>query len=175
MTKYVPFVAHIRVVPIRGKRFEYVRDLQKIGVRVYDELITDSDLTLATPGGGQHASYGGTNGAGWGGYAGGLAVKPQMGQIPAQLEITGFIASSAANDPVHPDTQLFHTGSAQEGQTGNHGWDANPTSALSTLATSIKTKIETAVTAVLGSTDWNVFRLDVAGVVFGDKGYHFPR
>lgn len=175
MPKFVPFTAHVRVVPNRGfgKRFENIRDLQKIATQVYSELEADTDLALANPGGGQHQSFKGLGG--WSGTTNATAVKPQIGESPAQLMITGFLSSTNNNNPVHPDKPVIHTGTYQEGVGGDHGWVANPTTTADGYATTLKTKIETAVNAILGATDWNIFRLDVAGVVYGDGGYHFPR
>jgi hypothetical protein len=171
----IPFTIHIRVVPARGKRFEYVRDLQKIGVDILDELDGVTELNLAQPGGGQHKSYGGTAGGGLSGYADGFAVKPQIGQTPAQLQITGFYDDSAAPAQAHPNKQLLHTGTAQTGPAGGHQWQANPRTATDDNAKTIKGLFETAAMAVLGLTDWNVFRLEVSGTVYGDRGAHFPR
>lgn len=173
--RWVPFTAHVRVVPARGKRFEYIRDLQKIATRVYDELVDDSTISIATPGGGQHQSFSGHRHGGLSGMTDGLAVKPQIGQTPAQIQITGFLDSSDDNAPVHPDKQLLHTGNSESGVGGGHGWLTNPNAEVDTYVSSVKTSLETALTTVLGSTDWNVFRIDIAGVVYGDRGYHFPR
>jgi hypothetical protein len=171
----IPFTIHIRVVPARGKRFTYIRDLQKIAVDVFDELLNVSALNLAAPGGGQHKSYGGTGGGGLSGYADGFAIKPQIGEVPAQLQITGFYNDSAVPQQAHPNKQVLHTGTAQTGPAGGHTWLANPQSVTDTNAAAIKGLFETAMTTVLGATDWNVFRLEVSGTVYGDRGLHFPR
>ncbi len=170
----IPFTIHIRVVPSRGKRFVYIRDLQKIGVDIYDELASVTQLNLAQPGGGQHKSYGGTAGGGLSGYAEGFAVKPQIGQAPAQLQITGFYDDSAVPAQAHPDKQVLHTGTAETGPAGGHTWLANPRTATDANASAIKGLFETAAIAVLGATDWNIFRLEVSGTVYGDRGLHFP-
>lgn len=178
MSKHVPFTAYIRVVPSRGtgKRLEYWRDLQKIAKFVYDNLEDDSDLTLAKPGGGQHISFSGVGSGGWGGLANGTAIKPQIGESPAQLMITGFYSLSSSTSPVHPDKPVLHTGSYETGVGGAHGWSANPTSSLDTDAKNLKSKIESAVTSVSVTVpDWYVYRLDIAGVIYGDRGFHFPR
>lgn len=165
----IPFTIHIRVVPARGKRFVYVRDLQKIAVNIFDELADDTALNLAAPGGGQHRMYGGFTG-----YADGFAIKPQIGQAPAQLQITGFYDDAAVPAQAHPDTQVLHTGTAGTGPMGGHLWSVNPRTATDNNAAAIKTLFETAATAVLGTSDWNVFRLEVSGTVYGDRSVHFP-
>lgn len=176
MPKQVPFTAHVRVVPSRanGKRFEYIRDLQKIATQVFSELEKDMDLALAAPGGGQHQSFNG-GGSGWGGMTNGTGIKPQIGQSPAQLMITGFLSSDDKNNPVHQNKPVIHTGTFEEGVGGNQGWSSNPTTVADAYVSSVKTKLETALTAVLGSSaDWNVFSIDVAGIKYGNRGYHFP-
>lgn len=175
MTKFVPFTVHVRVVPVRGKRLEYVRDLQKLSTKVYEELLLDSDLKIATPGGGQSVSSGGTDGGGLSNYAAGTAIKPQIGQNPAQLQITGFITSTSANGQLHPDETTIHCGASVSGAGGAHGWQAGPNAEVDTLAKSLKTKFNNAITSAIGTGDWNVFRIDLAGVVYGDRGYSFPR
>lgn len=175
MPKQVPFTAHVRVVPNRanGKRFEYVRDLQKIATQVYSELEADAELALAAPGGGQHQSYHGSGG--WSGATNAMAVKPQIGQFPAQLMITGYIETDTPNTPPVPNKTIIHTGTADTGYGGSAPWSVNPVTATDTLAKSLKTKLDVAVNAVLGSSDWDVYKIDVAGVMYGHGGYHFPR
>jgi len=176
MSIQVPFTAHIRVVPSRGtgKRFEYIRSMQKIAIEVYSQLENDSDLNLAWPGGGQFNSLKSASS----GIKSGTAIKPQIGENPAQLMITGFLTSSGTNAPTHPDKAIIHSGTYQEGYGGSHGWSANPASATDTYASTLKTKINAAVTSASNvltfSADWNIFKLEVAGVVYGDKGYTFP-
>lgn len=173
MTKQVPFTAHIRISPSRTdrKRFEYIRDLQKIATEVYAELKTDVDLSLAFPGGGQHQSI-----TGIGGYSGqtnGTAVKPQIGDSPAQLMITGFLLVNSNNIPAHPDKQLIHSGNALSGYNGSHLWDSIPASSTDSYASLIKTKIESAISSTVYTG--SVYRLEVAGTLYGNRGIHFPQ
>lgn len=174
MARWIPFTAHIRIVPERDSRTTTIRSLQKIAADVYDELVTDTDLSLATPGGGQAKSYGPQLG-GIGSMVNGMAVKPQMGQTPAQLSISGFITSSTDNTAPVPDKTVIHAGETMTGYGGNHHWDSLPKSGTNTIAASLRTKLRSALTDALGaSADWQVFRLDVAGVVYGDRGLHIP-
>jgi len=171
----IPFTIHIKVTPEKGKRFEYIRDLQKIGVSVLEEVSVNSSLTLASPGGGQHTSRSGASRGGIGGMTEGLAVKPQMGNTPAQLQITGFFDDSAVAGAPHPESQVVHTGSNQTGHLGSNTWTANPNTSVDDRAKAIRALFDTAVNEVLGSTDWRVFRLEVMGTIYGDRGLHFPR
>src|SRR5688572_318816 len=122
--RWVPFTVHIKIFPDRpGKRFEYVRELQRIATLMYDALDGLTELNLAQPGGGQQQSINRFSG-----LTNGMAVKPQFGNTPPQVQITGFFEVSSANAQPHHDKQLLHTGSSQSGPAGGHTWQANPTS-----------------------------------------------
>jgi hypothetical protein len=178
MSKQVPFVVHIRVVPHRGngKRFEYYRDLQKLSALVYDALINVSGIKVAVPGGGQNVSMGDVSRRGaLGSFARGTAVKPQMGEVPAQLMIAGFYTSSGANAQPWANKQLISGGTVYTGP-GAHAQNATPTTTIDTEVKAVKTAIKNAVqSAVPSGTVFSIFRIDYAGIVYGDKGFHFPR
>ncbi len=108
--RFIPFTAHIKVLPFNGKRFETIRDLQKISEMVYNGIVNTASVNVATPGGGQHRNYTGTEAGGLSGYVNGCAVKPQFGQTPAQLMITGFYEVSSKNLPTYSDKEVLHTG-----------------------------------------------------------------
>lgn len=174
--KFVPFTVHIRVTPTRGKRFEYLRDLAKLSSLVYNALLDVSGLHLATPGGGQNIQSGNeaTRG-GLGSYANGTAAKPQIGNAPAQLMLTGFYESSNSNVPTYANVQRFSGGEVYSGPT-QHSADALPAAAVTTEVGTLKTAMETAIDAVMPSgMTYKIFRLDYQGVVYGDKGFHFPQ
>lgn len=174
---FVPFTIHVRVVPARpGKRFEYIRDLQKLSVLAYKAFTGISGVNVATPGGGQSQSMGDYDRrGGLGGFAQGTACKPQIGANPAQLMITGFYES--ANDPpqTYATTQRISGGDVFSGY-AQHANDAVPAAAVATEVKTLKDAVETALAANLpvGAT-YEVFKIDYAGVVYGDKGIHFPR
>lgn len=178
MAKQVPFTVHIRVVPDRGtgKRFEYLRDLQKLAVLAYEALTNVSGVQVATPGGGATQSLGDYNSrGGLGGFANATACKPQIGAAPAQLMITGFYESSTPNTPTHADIQRISGGEVYTGPVA-HSNTEGPAAGVNTEVSALKSGIEQALVATLpeGAT-YEVFRIDYAGVVYGDKGYHFPR
>ncbi len=176
-TKWVPFVVHVRVVPARpGKRWEYIRSLQKLSVLVYDELAQLDGFQFATPGGGQAQSFSDINRrGGFGNYAQGTAIKPQIGQVPAQLMIAGFYESSAKNTQPYANHQVFSGGDIRTGP-GAHTNDAVPATTILSEVSAVKTALEDAITAALpNGTEFQIFRLDYSGVTYGDKGFHFPR
>ncbi len=166
---WVPFTVHVRVTPARGKRFVMVRDLQKIATLVYDGLDDVTTLNLARPGGGQQQSY-----HQYSGLTHGMAAKPRIGLTPAQLQVTGFFDVTRDNIQVHPNKDVLHTGTHETGPT-SHSYDANPVATINSEVASLKSVLESNITAALPSgVTFSIFRLDYAGVVYGDRGYHFP-
>lgn len=175
--KWVPFTAHIKITPANpNKRFAHWRDMQKIANLAYEglETIAPDTINIASPGGGQHQSFSGISGGGMGGMVNGCAVKPQIGESPAQLQITGFYNSTAANAQPHPSLELIHAGESLSGP-GKHSWEANPTTAVSNELKALKAAMEGAIAGALpGDVTFSIFRIDYAGVIYGDRGYHFP-
>ncbi len=111
---FVPFVAHIRVVPNlgTGKRWSLFRNLEKTALRVEEDLI-DANFNIASP----------------------VAFTPQFGDFGARLTVVGFVGktrliSSSSDDErlVEPPTtniDLIHSGTDVGEQTalidGNRG------------------------------------------------------
>ena len=183
MSVFVPFVAHIKVVPSRlqrGKRFELVRDLQRLGTVVFEELDDIPSINIAEPGGGQHRNFGRFSDLQYG-----TAVKPQIGNTPAQLMITGFINFDIANEQPHPNTQLIHghvdgVQASQSGPKGNQSWlglEGNPTADVEAEVITLKALIDGALASVTDSTGNPVtlFRLDYKNIIWGDRGHTFPQ
>lgn len=178
--KWVPFTVHIRIVPdhgsgvLKSKRFEYWRDMQKLSTMAYDGLIDESTIQVATPGGGQQTSASGFRAGGTGGMTAGTAAKPQIGQSPAQLMLTGFYQSSAKNIQPHPEKTLIHAGDVVTGP-GARPSEVNPVSTVGTEVAALKTTLETVLDASFpAGIEYQIFRLDYSGVTWGDRGYHFP-
>lgn len=170
MSHQAPFTIHIKVVPYRRKRFEMIRDLQRIAKVIYDAALDESDLALARPGGGQASNF--DNGMAY--YADGLAVKPQFGESPAQLMITGFYAISTNNVSPVPERQLIHAGSYVTGP-GDIAAHANPVSSVATEVAALKAIFDDLIADnVEAAAAVEVFRLDYKGVTWGDRGYTFP-
>lgn len=179
--KWVPFTVHVCITPkfgsgdLKSKRFEYWRDMQKIATIAYEALAAESTIQIATPGGGQQTSSSGRALGGIGGMTAGTAVKPQIGQTPAQMMFTGFYQSSAANIQPHPEKMLISGGETWTGP-GAHAWEDNPVATIASEVATLKATIESVLAAALPipNTTYQVFRIDYSGVVFGDRGYHFP-
>jgi len=180
MARWVPFTAHIRIVPDRGsgqlktKRFETWRDMQKIATLMFEGLEASTSLNLAEPGGGQHQSLGGQGRSGMSGLTRGTGVKPQFGEAPAQAMITGFYDANDANNQPHPEKQLIHAGETLTGP-GATPWLQNPAAATDAGCAALRAELETRISANLpAGVSFEIFRIDYSGVVYGDKGYHFP-
>jgi hypothetical protein len=173
--KWVPFTVHIKITPQNPeKRFEYWRDMQKIATMAYEGLLSVASINIANPGGGQHTSNGGTQSGGMGGMTPGMAVKPQFGETPSLMSITGFYDTSNANIQPQPEQQLISGGEVYTASR-NNSWTNNPTAIINSQAASLKIAIENAINARLpGSIEFEVYRLEYSGVIFGNRGYHFP-
>jgi hypothetical protein len=172
---------HVRIVPSQGsgqlksKRFENWRDMQKIANLMYESLESISSISVAEPGGGQHQSFGGTGRSGMSGLTRGMAVKPQIGETPAQTQITGFWDSTAKNDQPHPEHQRISGGEIFTGPATAIPWSQNPTTAVDGMVQDLKNAVEAAFGTDLPSgITFSIFRIDISGVIYGDRGYHFP-
>jgi len=194
MSKQVPFTVHIKIFPQRpGKRTENMRELQRIASLISDSVVdaevgterwsSGDTINVATPSGGQ--SYGGSDAGPTGSVSSrfsdlsyGGAVVPQFGDAPPQVRITGFYTSSSANNQPHPDTTLVHAGQTLTRAGGAHPWETggNPTSTIETEVKALKTFLETNITAGLPSSiTYKIFRIEYSGIVWGDRGHHFPK
>jgi hypothetical protein len=171
---WVSFTMHVRIVPYRGKRQEMMRSLQKIAALAYESLEDESSLQLATPGGGQHQGEYGDRG-GISGLANGFAVKPQIGQNPAQMSIAGFYEVDRKNIQTYAETSIIAGGTEYDGYRETPA-TAMPVSTIDNEVKALKTLVEAALTEGLPSNiEWNVWQVDYAGIVYGNRGYHFPR
>lgn len=176
--KWVPFTVHVKIIPANpDKRFEHVRDMQKIASMAYEglEALVPSVISIATPGGGQHTSIGGMQDGGLGGMTPGLAVKPQFGETPAQMSITGFYNTTNANVQPQPTATRISGGEVFE-SSASQAWNNGPNAIIDTQVVALKSALDTAIGAALPSTvDYKIFRLDYSNVVYGDRGHHFPQ
>lgn len=178
--KWIPFTAHVRVRPsygsteLKNKRMEYWRDMQKLAVLAHQELATEPSIEIANPGGGQHWNTSAVEDAAKGGMASGLAVKPQIGQTPSQMNVVGFHRVDRKNIQPHPEMTVFHAGEVRTAAR-NRPWVANPVSTIEDEVVTLKSTLESAITAALPvDTEFSIFRIDYSGIIYGDRGYTFP-
>lgn len=179
MSLKVPFVAHFRIIPNRGKRFETVRSLQRAARLIYgghdgaSGLLGVSAIAVALPGGGQVSGF---NGHDMTDYTAGCAVKPQFGQTPAQLMIAGFyLVTDAKNDQPWADQTVTHAGEYFTGAGGANAARTVPTATTIAQMKALKTSLDQVINAELPGEGITVFRVDYSGIVWGDRGFHFPR
>jgi hypothetical protein len=177
--KWVPFTAHIKITPKNpGKRFEYWRDMQKIAGLVYEGLetltSTPATLSIASPGGGQQSSKGGTEANGLSGYMNGCAVVPQMGATPTLLQITGFYSSNLKNIQAQNEITRISGGEVRLGATAAP-WVYNAKSTIDAEVVALRSAMEAAIdTALPSGVGYKLHRLHYSGVTYGDRGCHFP-
>ena len=174
--KWTPFTAHIKVTPAEGKRFVYIRSLQKYAAEAYQSLLNNSDINIATPGGGAHSSVTGYEQSAISQLVYGTAVKPQFGNFPAQLMITGFYKNTNPNASAYEEISIF---SANENNNGPlSAPQVNmPSTAVNSEVKALKAIIDAAIAfpKLPHSANAKTYRIDYNGIIFGDRGYHFPR
>lgn len=170
----MPFTVHLKIVPDRtGRRFEQVRDLQKLGYFIYQALVHEPTLNLALPGGGQALNQGQ-----WSDLVYGAAVKPQFGETPAQAQLTGFyLLPDTTPVAPQPQTQLICAGAWVTGPYNQTPYVTDPDPLIQGQVKALVTMIETLVNEGLPSHygPVEVFRLDYANITWGDRGRSFPR
>lgn len=177
MSKSVPFVANIKIIPDRpSKRQELFQSLSKISSLIYDALLSESSINMATPGGGVSPSFGDINHRyAFGNYSNGLAVKPQIGDTPAQLVINGFYTSSSDNDQIWPTHQVISGGRTFTGYSSNSAVTV-PSTTFNAEVKIFHDLLDTIVnTSIPDGVSYEIYRLEYSGIVFGEKGFSYPR
>ena len=161
--KFVPFTAFVRVIPDPGfgRRFETVRALEELANQAEENLAAIEDATA----GGEVVDF-----------ADPVKFTPQFGDKTARLTIHGNISDSSGftKQSLQQHT-VINTGQILNGP-GSHNATQQPSTELNSIAAEIKDTIEGAIGPGLP-----VFRLEVAGFIFGDdgsgrisSGRHFP-
>ena len=188
-----PFTAHIKIIPDRGQqtstnyvrragRFDYVRDMQRLAIRIYQQLEQDAGteggpIVLPEPGGGQNRLSGRFGSIEYGG-----AVKPQIGQSPAQVMIEAFYNTdiTTPSEQPNPDTHLIHSNEHVWGVNGPQPWLGTaglPKVEVEAEVIVLKGIIESAIADVSDDSGMalSLFRLLYKNITWGDRGHHFPR
>ena len=173
LAHWMPFTAHMKLHPHRpGKRFEQMRDLQKLGYLVYQALAAEPTLNLARPGGGQALNF-----DQYSDLVYGTAVKPQIGETPAQAMITGFWSLPSTQPVVaQPQVQLISSGKWVTGPYNQTPYAQDPDPNIQAQVKLLVTLLESRVAALYSGQDpIKIFRLDYANIIWGDRGRHLPR
>lgn len=189
MANRLPFIAYIKITPDRGsgKRFEIQRSRERIARKIYAELNEYSagsnpvDFTLTAPGGGAtDAIVVSADSLSDSAYA--AAVKPQMGEFPDVVTVSGFCTLTDAQYTALPEasphgtkkvinaSQSYTTTGQQSAISGpaSNIQDGAPTAQNQYGAALLKNSIESAI-GLLGS----VIRLEFNGVKYGQGGLTF--
>lgn len=181
--QWTPFKAYILLnIPMLNKRQEQIHALNKAGYFIQQGLSKDLALNLAKPGGAPFDDqlYGFGNPI----SVGHVAVKPQFGDSPPQATIVGFYDINLSAYPTKLNTTLpnnnhtvFHAGSVLTGDNGSQPWIDNPVQTVSDHVKSLKTNLISYISQTYPSSlgTFSVFRIEFNGIIFGDRGYHFPQ
>ena len=172
-----PFSAYLRIVPssnsgtARLKRAEQMRELQKIAALVYAAVSAEDRIQMAIPGGGQYNASTLFSNLEYGG-----AVKPQFGETPAQVVITGFFEQETTDTTTYPDRNIINTNELVVGQSAALHVSGPSSTVLDNVVT-LRGLIDTALNDYDMPSWVNLtwYKLDYKGVIFGHKGIHFPR
>jgi len=172
-TKWVPFTAYFTANQEGDKRFEKIRNMQKIAVYLFEGLADNENLSLANPSGGQQFNGSGRAKGGNSSYAAGCGTIPKFGQAPAQLSLTGFYKSTSTNTSPHPVNQLISSGTTYEGNNAAL-WENNQNTTINSEVLALKTIFENAIDELPGWVTVTVNRINYSGILFGNRGIHFP-
>ena len=146
--KHVPFTAFMKVVPIRGKRFETIRDLEIQGNLIEGILDNLCDGT------GEIVFD----------YTKPVAFTPQYGDKPARFSFNGHICRRETFEKLFLGQATTDTN--QTGFAYNNS-NYNTTATFNTIVYNFKNLLESNV-------GLDLIRLEVAGYIFGQGGAHFP-
>lgn len=163
--RYVPFTAYARIVPDTGfgRRFERIRDREKIADDIEDRLRDiDEDITVVTI-----EDYD---------IAFPIASTPQFGNKPARVTIHGNWrwpdGVEFTKTPVGEQT-VVSSGEIKTGPSSHNAASMVADSDLLSAIRTIKEDLETACTD--GSeTFLNIIKMEVTGMIFGEGGRSFP-
>lgn len=177
----IPFTMYAQIYPEygNGKRFEIQRSRERIAWLIQKNLIANfSDGNIALPGGGGYATVVDRTTAddGFSTHVDIVAVKPQFGNDPDMVTVTGFVDTELigeSDDVPYPSMNVisgneYHSGPA----TGAPGWTVatEPTTDNEDLVVALKSALEAAITDVTVL----IIKMEVNGVLYGRGGYHFP-
>lgn len=166
----IPFVVYAKITVEQGanKRFEIIRNREHLANLIYRDLIAATSINTVSPGGS------GT----WGLTSSHdslsedcpiVAVKPQFGQEPDIVTIVGFYNGNGVIP--YQEKTVLHDGQYVSGPAGVKGSGLDPSSLSVVDVKALKAAIEAAVINVA----IEIIKMDIAGVIYGHGGFHFPR
>ncbi len=146
----VQFKAFVELVPLEGKRWETLRDMERVANDVEAAIVAGlSTINIATP----------------------VAFTPQFGNKTARLTVVGTVREDAAIRADRTDATFDHDNSIISGQVGGPNMArTEPTDATDAAVKRLKTLLESASAHLLN----HIYRIEYAGCVYGEGGRHFP-
>jgi len=164
MPHYVPFEMSLSVYPYYNKRYEYIYDLERLGIKVYNAISVLANVTLANPPSGRSRTYNR-----FGTIVKSAAIKPFFGDIPALLTFGGYYLVSGSPIPIHPNIQVIV---GNQVKTGSQAalWKNRPVSTVETNATTLRTNILAALSAVtsIDGSALKMYRYTFNSIQYGD-------
>jgi hypothetical protein len=155
--EFSTFTVFARVEPHLGfgRRFDMVRDLEKIANRV-EEALKDSSgsfgVDICVPGP--------------------VMFTHQFGQKPARLTITGFMQSDKPVRSPVTDRTIDHDNAVQTGPSATGGNLRDGTAPTADEDADVKLLKQTL--EAMSSDLQNIFRIELNGVLYGENGRSFP-
>lgn len=175
MANRVPFTAYFKIVPDRGtgKRFEIQRSREHLAHLIYLDLTDAANPTRDFTDGNITSPGGGGN---WGLSTEALsdmvptvAVKPQFGESPDMVTVTGFYNGSAAAP--YSQKGIICGGKYVVGPaSGAPGYSDNTMPSSTNLADA--TALAAGLIGAIVSVEVELIKLEVAGVSYGRGHLH---
>lgn len=162
---WVQFTAFIRVTvgAEDNPRIANIRDLQYAAYSINQALSDEETINLSKP-----AT---TTSLGKFGNIG--QIVPALGDNPALVKITGYHDYAVSGD-LQPSQTLIHSNSAVSRSGPSHLWDSDPNTSYKAGMAALKEIMDTNIPNFLSDEyEYEVYRLNYAGVVYGNKGLTF--
>ena len=151
--KHVPFSCFLSASVFPGKRFARVRD--------FEEQVSDieSSLEILCDSASEEISFDFTKP---------VAYTRQFGDTPPRFSFSGHICSRTDFPKIpHGERTVISAGEFKTGPAASDSPSRVPPAALNTIVSDFKSLIEV-------TTGLLVVRLEVARVIYGQGGFHFP-
>ena len=182
--RWVPFVATFKLFPAHpGSRFENRRELERIGRWLYSALSLAPQLQLALPGGGQARPDDNLVSNQFSNMSNACAVKPGFGNTPPQAMVAGFYSTTPSPDSLvgtdnvqpWPLMQLICCNNVSTGNRANRSI-STPSPSIDAEVKALRALMEANINATIPATiTYTTWKIDYAGILYGDRGFTFPR
>jgi len=158
-------------VGIETPRLTLYRELGKLAINVYTQLLINTSIKLPHPPSGAVLS----NNSLISGLQGALSYTPAIGQTPAYIFVSGHFYSTRDIKNPYSSKPVFSGGVLYDIPSGNPMIRAPKHEVLLDVV-DLKTAIETALAAAVpASINYEIDKIDYLGLIFGKSGVHFPK